>query len=78
LKITDLKVAVLQGNFEWMLIRVDTDEGLSGYGEAFTAWRTREWFKPIALGLKSALVGEDPTDVERLWAKMGPSPRRAR
>ncbi|MEM2905836.1 MAG: mandelate racemase/muconate lactonizing enzyme family protein [Candidatus Bathyarchaeia archaeon] len=75
MKITDLKVAVLQGNFEWMLIRVDTDEGLSGYGEAFAAWRTREWFKPIALGLKDALVGEDPTDVERLWAKMGPSPR---
>lgn len=75
MKITDLKVAVLQGNFEWMLIRIDTDEGVSGLGEAFTASRTHELFKPIVLALKRVLIGEDPTNVERLWRRMGPSPR---
>jgi L-alanine-DL-glutamate epimerase-like enolase superfamily enzyme len=74
MKIKDVKATVLQGNFEWMLIRIDTDEGISGLGEAF-AGRGSKLLKPIALGMKSILVGEDPTDVERLWRKMGPSPR---
>ena len=33
LKITDVKATVLDGNFNWIIVRVDTDEGISGYGE---------------------------------------------
>ncbi len=36
MKITDLKTAVIQGNFEWILVRVYTDEGIIGMGEC---WR---------------------------------------
>jgi len=33
--ITDIKTAVVRGNFDWVLVRVYTDEGLSGLGEAY-------------------------------------------
>ena len=35
MKITDVRTAVIKGNFEWVLVRVDTDEGISGPGEAY-------------------------------------------
>ena len=33
MKITDVRTASLQANFEWILMRVTTDEGLVGLGE---------------------------------------------
>jgi L-alanine-DL-glutamate epimerase-like enolase superfamily enzyme len=33
MKITNISAVVVDGNFEWPLIRIDTDEGISGYGE---------------------------------------------
>lgn len=32
-KITDVRTAAVQGNFEWILVRVYTDGGLMGLGE---------------------------------------------
>jgi L-alanine-DL-glutamate epimerase-like enolase superfamily enzyme len=65
-KITRLSTAVIEANFDWTLIRVDTDEGISGLGEAF--------FNPglsaTVAEFGSLLAGEDPLDVDRLAAKM--------
>ena len=35
MKITDIRTAVIKGNFEWVLVRVETDEGITGLGEAY-------------------------------------------
>jgi L-alanine-DL-glutamate epimerase-like enolase superfamily enzyme len=63
-KITDLKCAVIGEN---PVVRILTDEGISGYGEI-------ESYKPYltwhVLHLKPALVGEDPTNVERVVRKI--------
>jgi len=70
MKITDVKAAIVDGNFDWLLVKVETDEGIEGYGEAFPY---ADAVKPLVLRMKRMLMGEDPTDVGRLWRKMGPS-----
>jgi L-alanine-DL-glutamate epimerase-like enolase superfamily enzyme len=66
LKITDLRTASLVGvPFRSTIIRIDTNQGLSGYGEVRDgASRT------YALTLKSRLMGENPCDVDRLFRKI--------
>jgi L-alanine-DL-glutamate epimerase-like enolase superfamily enzyme len=64
MKITDLKCAVIGQN---AVVRVVTDQGISGYGEAEAA---KPYLKPHVLHLKQAIVGEDPTDVERVMLKI--------
>ena len=66
LRITDLRVAVISGApFRVPLIRIDTNEGISGYGEVRDSGSKR-----YALMLKSRLLGENPCNVERLFKKV--------
>lgn len=69
MKITDVKVSVVEGNFDWGIVKVETDSGVTGFGESFTARYSRE-VKSIILSAKEVLVGEDPMDVERLIRKV--------
>jgi len=81
MKITDIKVTTVSGNFEWVLVKVLTDQDeVTGIGEAFTGPGVKELFSAESehgLGkdrgiwsLKHLLVGEDPANVERLARKM--------
>jgi L-alanine-DL-glutamate epimerase-like enolase superfamily enzyme len=56
LKITDLKAIALPPG---LILRVETDEGIWGYSEAFCP-------KEHLLRLKPLIVGQDPTNVERV------------
>jgi L-alanine-DL-glutamate epimerase-like enolase superfamily enzyme len=71
-KITDLKATVIEGfGGDWILIRVFTDEGIIGLGETFPTWAHQgRAIKELILWMKSLLVGEDPTDVDRLFTVM--------
>ena len=73
LKITDVKVAVVAANFDWPLVKVETDAGITGYGEAFTAWPA-QLVKRAILDRKPLLVGQDPTQVVPLVERMGLKP----
>ncbi len=66
LKITDLRVANLIGvPFRSSIIRIDTNQGISGYGEV------RDGASPkLALMLKSRLLGENPCNVDKLFRKI--------
>jgi gluconate/galactonate dehydratase len=66
LKITDIRTAVVEANFEWTFVRVYTDEGITGLGESFLS----PGLTGIIGDLRVLLVGEDPRDVDRLWGKM--------
>jgi len=66
MKITDLKTAVIQGNFEWILVRVYTDEGIVGLGECY--WGAG--VEPIVHRLRPLLVDEDPHNIDWLYQKM--------
>jgi L-alanine-DL-glutamate epimerase-like enolase superfamily enzyme len=66
MKISDIRTAALQANFEWILVRVYTDEGLVGLGECY--WGAG--VEAIVRHLKRFLEGEDPHNVDWLYQKM--------
>ncbi|MGC2660601.1 MAG: mandelate racemase/muconate lactonizing enzyme family protein [Bryobacteraceae bacterium] len=64
IKITDLKCAIIGKN---PVVRIVTDQGVSGYGQAESA---KAYLKPMVLFYKNYILGEDPTDVERVMLKI--------
>ena len=64
MKITDLRCAVLG---QHPVVRIATDEGISGYGQV-EFWKP--FLKPHILSFRESLLGEDPTDVERVMLKI--------
>ncbi|MCH8234761.1 MAG: mandelate racemase/muconate lactonizing enzyme family protein, partial [Chloroflexi bacterium] len=55
----------------WLFVRVDTDEGISGWGEATNSGAGSNTLIGAALDLVTPdLVGEDPADIERIWHKL--------
>lgn len=63
LEITDLRIAEIDGiPFRVPLIRIDTNQGISGYGEVRDGGA-----KEYALFLKSRILGENPCNVERIF-----------
>jgi L-alanine-DL-glutamate epimerase-like enolase superfamily enzyme len=66
LKIIRLKTAVVEGNFDWTFVRIETDEGIRGLGECFFA----PGLTSILRSLEPLLIGEDPRDIHRLFRKL--------
>ena len=66
MKITNVSTAVLESNFDWILVKVETDEGITGYGEGFLGPGVTAVIKEFA----SVLTGEDPTSLDRLLRRM--------
>ena len=64
IKITDLRCAIIGRN---PVVRIVTDQGISGYGQAESA---KPYLKPMVLFYKDYILGEDPTDVERVLLKI--------
>jgi L-alanine-DL-glutamate epimerase-like enolase superfamily enzyme len=60
MKITDLRCAVIGEN---PVVRIVTDEGISGYGQIEAS---KPYVKPQVLYYRDAILGEDPTNVERV------------
>ncbi len=86
MKITDVEAVVLRqavlnegiadGSQDDLVILVSTDEGITGIGEvdsapdAVQALVHQRGSHAVATGLRDALIGEDPLEVERLWERM--------
>lgn len=66
MKIVDLKCALIGLN---PIVRIVTDEGISGYG-AVETWKPT--IAPYVLALRDALIGSDPTEVERCMLRIRP------
>src|SRR5579862_7835700 len=66
MKITDIRTALIAGNFPWNLIRIYTDNGLVGLGEAY--WGPG--IMDVVEKLKPRLLGKDPMEVDKLWTFM--------
>lgn len=64
IKITDLRCAIMGGS---PVVRITTNEGISGYGQAETS---KSYLKPFVLFYKNYLLDEDPTNVERCMMKI--------
>ena len=71
-KITAIEtVALVDPGKAWeTVVRVHTDEGISGIGQAESPSLVIEAIVRCSGGLEEILLGEDPLQVERLWQKM--------
>ena len=58
------------GGYDITLVRVHTDEGISGIGQCEAPSLVIDAITRSSQGLEVLLVGEDPTQVQRLWQKM--------
>jgi L-alanine-DL-glutamate epimerase-like enolase superfamily enzyme len=66
LKITDMRIAeIAEAPMRCPIIRIDTNQGISGYGEVRDGASQR-----YALFLKSRLLGENPCNVEKVFRKI--------
>jgi L-alanine-DL-glutamate epimerase-like enolase superfamily enzyme len=62
LKITDMRVAVVASNYDYPIIRLDTNQGVYGIGEVRDAGH-----KENALQYKSMLLGQNPLNVDMIF-----------
>jgi len=71
-KITEIETIALvdPGRASETIVRVHTDEGITGIGQAESPSLVIEAIIKCDEGLEKILKGEDPLQVERLWQKM--------
>lgn len=66
-KITDVKVMIVQGSAPYNMVKIETDSGVSGIGEAY--WG--RGVKDVILGyLRGIVIGQDPLNIEPLYTQM--------
>ncbi len=66
-KITDVKAMFVQAHTQTTLVRIDTDCGVSGIGEAYWGYGVKD----VIMGyLRDIVMGQDPLDIEPLFTKM--------
>ncbi|MBP1994027.1 mandelate racemase/muconate lactonizing enzyme family protein [Paenibacillus eucommiae] len=76
LQIPDLDATKCDGTQDTLIIRIHTDEGITGIGEVDSSPLVAKAVvdapasHSIATGLRSLLIGENPIEIERLWDKM--------
>jgi gluconate/galactonate dehydratase len=66
-KITDVKCMIVRGTWDWNLIKIETDAGIHGIGEAYWGWGVKDL---VLNKLRPIVIGEDPLNVDRLYTKM--------
>ncbi|GAI74194.1 unnamed protein product [marine sediment metagenome] len=70
MKITDICCLIGNaGNRNILFVKTETDEGITGIGESFSVGPDLAVAETINY-LKEWLVGEDPRNIEYLWALM--------
>jgi galactonate dehydratase len=70
MKIEQVKTWLIEGlKYNWVLIKVFTDRGITGIGEA-TNWPGSPLVEEACKFVGTLLVGEDPTRIDYLWTKL--------
>ncbi len=66
-KITEVKCMIVRGTWDWNLIKIETDSGLYGIGEAYWGWGVKDL---VVNKMGPIVKGEDPLNVDKLYTKM--------
>ena len=70
MKITDVKVWLVQGiKYNWTLLKIYTDEGYTGVGEA-TNWPGSPIVYEAAKHVGQRIIGLDPMRTDFIWTKL--------
>jgi len=71
MKITDIRTYLIEaGRQNWLFVKVMTDEGIYGWGEASVEGQTKAVEQCINVLAQRSVIGEDPRNIERIWQKM--------
>src|SRR5437660_9889215 len=66
-KITDVKCMIVRGTWDWNLVKIETDAGVYGIGEAYWGPGVKDL---ILTQMKPLILGEDPLNVDKLYTKV--------
>ena len=66
MRIESVRTAVIQGNFPWVLVKIETDAGITGLGEAYWGAGVAE----LVHKAKPLLIGEDPRNINKIVEMM--------
>ena len=70
MKITDVKVWLVEGvKYNWTLLKIYTDEGVTGVGEA-TNWPGSQIIEAAVKELGQRIIGLDPMRIDFIWTKL--------
>jgi galactonate dehydratase len=70
MKITDVKVWLVEGiKYNWTMIKIYTDSGLTGVGEA-TNWPGSPIVEAAAKHVGQRIIGMDPMRTDFIWTKL--------
>jgi L-alanine-DL-glutamate epimerase-like enolase superfamily enzyme len=76
LRLPEVDATRADGTQDTLVVRIHTDEGITGVGEVDSVPLVAKSAieappsHAIATGLRSLLIGENPTEIEKLWEKM--------
>lgn len=72
MKITDLKTFFVDPgtNKNWLFVKVETDEGISGWGEAYTLWDRELSIEAYMNQIKRYLLGRSPFNIKHFTQVM--------
>src|SRR5947209_11523629 len=66
MRITNVTTAVLEANFDWTLVKIETDENITGYGEAFLG----PGLPAVIREFGAILTGDDPCSIDRVLRRL--------
>jgi|TARA_B110000967_G_scaffold210098_1_gene270625 galactonate dehydratase len=67
LKITSIKTWAVPPR--WALLKIETDVGISGWGEPVLEGRTHTVLAAVE-EMKEELIGQDPRNIEKIWTRL--------
>ena len=71
MKITNVKTFMCATNRQnWLFVKVETDKGLFGWGEASVEGQEKATEECIKVLAERSVIGEDPGNIDRIWQKM--------
>ncbi len=70
MKITEVKVWLVEGiSYNWVLLKIYTDEGFTGIGEA-TSWPGSPVIEAATKYMGDQVIGMDPMRIDYIWTKL--------
>jgi len=69
MKITNVKTFLYKPTWNWLFVKIETDEGIYGWGEA-TSQSLEKPVEACIHNLADYLIGKDPRDIELHWSTM--------
>ena len=70
MKVTGIKTFIYRASFNWLLVKIDTDEGISGWGEATMQSATKATEAAVHDLGENYLMGKDPRQIELHFSTM--------